>query len=148
MSVKKVPGIRLMKPSDFYNWDYVVKGRYVDRVRKYIAKTNHALFQRMEEIVRKDLSSYQNDFYVHDFYELIDFDGDAIWMTRDSGTDLAPLLDDEQRMMHCKEWFHAVKGYNKQFYLLDCKNKTIERIPMQKAERIMEKHLEKFHVSA
>lgn len=134
--------MRIYHSTKFYDWAEDKKERYIKQVKKFVKKNN--LFSEMEKIVKKYVSAFQNDFYVHDIYELNNYDGDFIWMVRNTGTDLVklkePMFKDGKWIG--KLWYEAVVKANEYIYYYDPEKSKLTKITKEKADKIIEKYNE------
>lgn len=144
---KKTLGIKLIKPSDFYNLENKRQTAYVERVKRWIDSSNNNVLKTMSNIVKRNLKAYYNDFYIHDFYTLLVNDKvkKYIWFTRNTGTDLVPLYCDNQ-FNNAYMWYQAVKTANNNYYLIDLEHNKVQKISLQKADKIINDHKDKLNI--
>lgn len=96
---------------------------------------------KMQKIVTKHLSHYQNDFYLHDLHSYLEGDKKGLWLLRDSGTHFIQMGKSfsAEDMVVYKDYVRC----NKYFYLID--HGEIKKLSLEKAYQLLE---EKVSVAA
>jgi hypothetical protein len=107
----------IVTPDRYYNMNEQDKEFYISQVKDIIK--DNTLLKRMENIVKRYVKAYQQDFYIHDIFSLVNNNSEFIWMVRKTGTDLII------KNGHCiskegnwtgKLWFNAIKNQSEHFY--------------------------------
>lgn len=144
MEVKliKAKKIKLVEPTVFYDMSEKEQKSYVSYVKSIIA--SDPLFKRMDNIVRRNLKRYKNDFYVHDVYSISQDNGDFVWLIRDCGTELIRCNNESfsrEGEWTGKLWFNAVLKTSKvnHYYYYDSKKNKLTKITKDKAIQIVDK---------
>ena len=131
----------IIDPNQYYDMSEKEKEFYESKVKEFI-KTNE-LFKQMENIVKRHVKAYQEDFYIHDIHSLVNHStSEFIWMVRKTGTDLIIKnghYTSKDGYWTGKSWFNAAKRYAEHFYYYNPKTNRLTKITLDKAAEIVEK---------
>ena len=128
-------GFDIVDANDFYNMNEEKQKKYINNVKEEIKRSSNKILKKMENIVKRNVSYFQSDFYVHDLHMIKNNPGHFIWMTRETGTDFIPLESVDEILM---SWYNAVKHTNEQFYF--CDGKTLKKLTFDEMEKIVNKY--------
>lgn len=131
----------IIEPNKYYNMSEQDKDFYMTQVKQFI-KTNE-LFKQMENIVKRHVKAYHQDFYIHDIHSIVNHNNsDFVWMVRKTGTDLiiknGHCISDEGNWTG-KLWFNAIRDRNEHYYYYNTKTNRLTKITSDKAAEIVEK---------
>lgn len=125
----------ILNPADFHRLDEKDKEKYIKDIKEEIEKSDNAVIKKMENIVKRHVKHYKNDFYVYDLDMIKKYPGPFIWMTRETGTDFIPLHYLKGSLI---DFYHYVKYTNKNFYYYN--GNRLKKVSFDEMEKVVNKY--------
>ena len=141
-------------PSVFYEMEEVERVKSVLAVKTMIVKGEDSVLRKMHNVVKRDVTGFDSDFYIHDVKALSDVTtGSFLWIVRVNGTHLIDLKSENFELVQGESvWmsssiFHSILQSFKRrivgFYLIektDGQLRKIQKINEQSAMATMAIH--------
>lgn len=126
---------QVIDPYDFHKLNEANKKKYIQTVIEEIEKSDNAVLKKMENIVKRYVKHYKNDFYIYDLFMLKKYKEPFLWMIRDTGTDLIPLHHLKGTLV---DFYNYVKYSNERFYYYN--GKTLKKVTFNEMEKIADQY--------
>lgn len=123
------------------------KTEKMERVKKAINRKKDDVLLQMMETVEKHVTSYKQDFYIHDVQLYHQHDVSFIWMVRESGTQWLNLdnhyMVSEKLSLNENDFeYHAKYSRIKAYFYFNKANRKFTKINEQKARTLVKKQYE------
>jgi hypothetical protein len=132
---------------DYYDLTSEQKLEKMERVKKAIKRKNNLILHKMMEVVEKNVTSYKQDFYIHDVELLHKYDVSFIWMVRDSGTQWINLennymVSETVSLIENDFEYHAKHSRIIAYYYYNKTTQTFNKISEQKGRALIKQQYE------